>query len=72
MTRDEHMKWSKDRAIEIANSGDLPGAYASMTSDLQKHEETAGHIAIELGMLQMLGGHLNTKEEMIKFIDGFN
>ena len=72
MTRDEHLQWCKDRALEYCNSGDTQQAYASMTSDLGKHEGTAGHSAIELGMMLLMGGKLGTPEEMRKFINGFN
>lgn len=72
MTRTEHMDWAKERAIEIANSGDVTGAWSSMVSDLNKHDETAGHAAIELGMMMLMGGHLSSQAEMVKFIEGFN
>ena len=42
-----------------------------MGSDLQKHTETANHIGIQLGMMEM-NGRLSTMEEMRKFINGFN
>lgn len=70
--RNAHVKWAKDRAIEILESGDVAGAFASMASDLGKHEETQGHPAIGLGMMQMLSGFLSTESEMKKFIEGFN
>lgn len=72
MTRSEHMDWCKARAIEIAETGDLNGAWASMASDLGNHEDTANHPAIELGMMMLMGGHLSSKDAMIKFIEGFN
>lgn len=72
MNRSKHLQWCKDRANEIADTGDLPQAYASMVSDLSKHEETANHGAIELGMMMLLGGQLDSKYEMSKFINGFN
>lgn len=72
MTRSEHMDWCKAQAIEIAETGDLNGAWASMASDLGKHEDTANHPAIELGMMMLMGGHLSSKDAMIKFIEGFN
>lgn len=71
-TRAEHMAWSKQRALEICDTGDTAQAYASMVSDLGKHDETAGHPAIQLGMMMMLGGHLSTDADMRKFIEGFN
>lgn len=72
MTRTEHMDWAKERAITIAKTGDIKGAWASMVSDLGKHDETAGHAAIELGMMMQMGGHLSSQPEMIKFIEDFN
>lgn len=71
-TREEHLAWCKSRATEIAATGDLVGAYASMVSDLNKHPETEGHEAIQLGMMLQMGGHLSSIDEMSKFIDGFN
>jgi len=72
MTRDEHLNWCKQRAREYCDSGDVQGAYASMVSDLGKHEETANHVGIQLGMMQLMGGMLDTPTAMRKFIDGFN
>ena len=43
-----------------------------MVSDLGKHKETENHGAIQLGVNMLMGGRLNSQEEMIKFIDGFN
>ena len=71
-TRAEHLAWCKTRALEYVDAGDLQGAFASMASDLGKHSETAGHAGIELGMMLMLSGHLNTPEEMRRHINGFN
>jgi hypothetical protein len=71
-TRGEHLAWCKQRALEYVDAGDLKGAFASMGSDLNKHPETEGHIAVGLGMMLMIGGHLNTASEMRKFIEGFN
>lgn len=72
MNREEHLAWCKKRALEYVAVGDLSQAYASMASDLGKHPETEGHAAIQLGMMLMMGGQLNTPEEMRKFIEGFN
>lgn len=72
MTRAEHLQWCKDRALEYVKQGDLGNAYASMASDLQKHDETRDHIGIQLGMAEMMTGHLSTPEAMKKFIEGFN
>lgn len=72
MTRTEHLQWCKDRALEYLDRGDINEAYASMVSDMSKHPETEKHSALELGLMMMLGGHLNTEQEMRKFILGFN
>lgn len=72
MTRAEHMEWSKSRAKEILDSGDIHGAYASMVSDMGKHDETAGHIGIGLGIAMLMAGHLSSRQQMAEFIDGFN
>jgi hypothetical protein len=40
MTRDEHLAWCKQRALEYVDAGDLANAVASMTSDLKEHPDT--------------------------------
>jgi hypothetical protein len=70
-SRAEHVAWCKERALEYVERGELPEAMASMASDLNKHPETPGHMGCELGMMLMVNGHLKTKEEMRKWIEGF-
>ncbi len=72
MTRAEHLQWAKGRALEYVDAGDLSQAYTSMASDLGKHEETQNHSGIQLGMLEMMGGGLNTPEKMRHHIEGYN
>jgi len=72
MTRQEHLDWCKKRALEYVDAGDQRQAFASMASDLGKHPDTAGHTAIQLGMMLLMGGHLDTPEKMREFINGFN
>lgn len=72
MTRQEHLDWCKKRALGYVELGDLPNAWASMASDLRKHNETKNHPAIELGSIMMFSGKLETPQEMKKFIEGFN
>lgn len=72
MTREEHLAWCKERALKYAAIGENAQAFASMASDLSKHPETAGHSAIELGMLMLMGGFLDRPDEMRRFIEGFN
>ena len=71
-TREEHLEWCKTRAIEYVDAGDVASAFASMSSDLGKHKETAGHVGIELGMMEMMVGTMKTPEQMRRWITGFN
>lgn len=71
-TREVHLQWCKGRALEHVEAGELVKALASMTSDTGKHPETAGHEGNELGILLMSSGHLNTREEMRRHIEGYN
>jgi len=70
--RQEHLDWCKKRALQYCDRGELENAWASMASDLDKHPETQGHSAIQLGMMMLMGGHLSTVDKMRKFIEGFN
>ena len=72
MTRQEHLDWCKQRAIEYVVIGDMENAFASMMSDIRKHKETSNHPAIHLGMMMMMSGALRNAEDMRKFINGFN
>lgn len=70
--RQEHLAWCKQRALEYCDIGDVKQAFSSMASDLRKHPETADHAAIGLGFQMLLGGMLDSPEEMRRFINGFN
>lgn len=70
--RTEHLEWCKQRALEYVNLGDLQQAFASFQSDMTKHPETIGHLALELGTLLLLGGQLSTAKQMQDWIIGFN
>lgn len=73
MTREEHLRWCKDRALEYVNKGELQEAFTSMSSDLMKHPETVSHKStIGLGMQLFMSGHLSTSDSMRKWIEGFN
>jgi len=72
MNRSEHLQWCKERALEYVDSGDVTNAIVSMGSDLRKHPETEGHLGIQLGMVMMMGGKMNTADDARKFIEGFN
>jgi len=68
MTRAEHLAWCKERALEYLPD-DPNQAFASMASDMNKHDETRGHAGLELGTLLLLTGNVG---DMRKFIEGFN
>jgi hypothetical protein len=73
ITRAEHLQWCKDRAFEILDTeGDVAQAYTSFVSDMRKHEETQDHSALELGVMMIFGGQLNSVDRMKSFIEGFN
>ena len=72
MDRSEHLQWCKDRANACIDAGNTTEAFASMTSDMSKHEETDNHKALEMGMMMLMGGHLQSADDMRNFINGFN
>ena len=72
-TRAEHLQWCKDSANEILDTeGDVAQAYASFVSDMRKHDDTKDHSAIELGVMMLFGGQLQSVDQMKSFIEGFN
>jgi hypothetical protein len=72
MTRQEHLQWAKDRALEYLASGDRTGALSSMHSDLAKHPELANHSGLGLGAMLAMGGHMRTDADVRDWITGFN
>ena len=71
MTRDEHLAWAKERALEYLDAGNLIGAFTSMSSDLSKHSElnAIGFKLFSLGMLYVKQGDA---QQLRKWIEGFN
>lgn len=72
MTREEHLQWAKDRALEYVEMNELGHAWASFTSDMRKHDELTTHPALILGSQLLASGHLSSQGEMEKFIKDFN
>ena len=72
MSRAQHLKWAKARALEYVELSQLQYALDSMISDLRKHPETQNHIAIKLGYNLWQSGHLRTAEQMRGFINKSN
>ena len=71
MTRAEHMRWCKKRAHEYLAQGNARDAYASMLSDLGKHEETKGMQEFAGMMMLVENGPAFNVAECRRFIDGF-
>ena len=71
-SRTEHLNWCKQRANDYVEQNDLNNAFASFQSDMTKHPETANHLALEMGTMLLLGGHLSTQHQMREWIKGFN
>lgn len=38
MTREQHLAWAKQRALEYVDAGEVDQAFASLMSDLNKHD----------------------------------
>lgn len=76
MTREEHLQWAKDRAIEYVDRGDMVNALASFASDCRKHEDTALIVTGAGGMLLATEGSrcvsTNDREGMRRLILGYH
>lgn len=72
MTRDEHLQWAKNRALEYVNSGDLLEAVTSMGSDLNKHPDFRGPIYDQLFTLGLLFEVPKGPQAVKRWIEGFN
>ena len=76
MSRSEHLKWCKDRAIKLIDAGQIDEGFASFTCDMNKHDETRGHgyltiFAVQVMSAKMAGSAL-TAEKLKSEINGFN
>jgi hypothetical protein len=69
-TRDEHLEWCKERAMDYLNTGDVANAIASMMSDLSKHEDFKA-IAEKIGPLGLFYAMNNDYDGAKRFIEGF-
>ena len=71
MTRDEHLTWCKERALEYLKINDYDNAINSMASDLQKHEAWSGGSSVAF---LTMGAHMGIKDRftITKWINGFN
>lgn len=67
-TRQEHLKWCKERAMEYVNAGDIQQGVTSMLSDLNKHPETQGSVGVGV-MISLAVRDLDSAK---RFVEGFN
>ena len=58
MSRDEHLAWAKERALQYLDEGNLADAFSSMVSDLDKHADFRKIMAAigPVGMLYLMNG----------------
>ena len=71
-TREEHLQWCKDRALQYVDAGNTQEAFASMGSDLNKHDGTRNHAGMKVGIMMLMAGQLERPEDMRRFIVGFH
>ena len=74
MTRAEHLRWAKDRALEYADRGETGNAISSLMSDLDKHPETRASCDIVVNLMMPLAmiGDFERPGELRRFIERFN
>ena len=74
MSRAEHLRWAKDRALEYLECSDPENGFASFVSDLLKHEELKDHDGLHPLMIAAQTGFPMTLEidGVRRWIDGFN
>lgn len=71
-TAQEHLDWCVYRAMEYADAGDMPQAWASLLSDVGKHEGTA-HIGTDsFSAMAMVSGLYNDPVSFRKWATGWN
>ena len=73
MTRQEHLAWCKQRALECIDGGDANSAIASMMSDLSKWD---GGQMYDATMLQIAAAEVlmfrRTPDDIRNWVEGFN
>jgi uncharacterized protein YejL (UPF0352 family) len=69
MTRDQHLAWAKQRALEYLDRGDVTNAITSMVSDLEKHPALKSNLVlVAIGMLSAMH---NDSMAARRWIEGF-
>jgi hypothetical protein len=71
-TREEHLAWCKQRALEYIDRGQISEGLTSMMSDMRKHPETASPALDSLTAQLMMIGALSSPAEARRHIEGYN
>lgn len=71
MTREEHLAWCKQRALEYVDRGEIDKSLWSMMSDMEKHPETSCPSLHAMTVALMIIGDLDTIERARKHIEGY-
>jgi hypothetical protein len=71
-TREEHLAWCKQRALEYIDRGQITEGLISMMRDMGKHPETASPALDQMTAGLMVIGALSTLEEARKHINGYH
>jgi hypothetical protein len=71
-TREEHLAWCKQRALEYCDAGKPEEGVTSMLSDIRKHPETASVLLTNMGIQFMMLGMFKDIREARRFIEGFH
>jgi hypothetical protein len=72
-TREEHLTWCKQRALEYVDVGELVNAVTSMGSDLRHHPETTmPEPAATLLLLGWMYAERGNAAAVRHWIEGFN
>lgn len=70
--RSDHLQWCKDRALEFVDAGQLPNAFSSFMSDLNKFDEPMYEAEL-LRTLTIVGfAQCGTADKMRAWINGFS
>ena len=79
MTREEHLKWCKERAIQEYDfyakndpASAVRNGITSMMSDIGKHPETSSDSLVALCTMQLMSRPRMSRQEFVSFINGFN
>lgn len=62
VSREEHLAWAKERALEFLDLGEVQEAWSSLVSDLSKHGETKPLVQEVMGKSTARHSEMYTRE----------